>query len=109
MADVLLNVGCGDQPMAGFVNLDLGRDADLKLDVRHGLPCADNTVDNPAIDLPISSSAPARPTVTTSQAAESNSGRHMDGLTASTMISPGARVVSPRSPQDQARPQDVSG
>ncbi len=45
VAEVLLNVGCGDQPLPGFVNLDLGRDADLKLDVRRGLPCADNTVD----------------------------------------------------------------
>ncbi|MBU1228273.1 MAG: methyltransferase domain-containing protein, partial [Actinobacteria bacterium] len=45
MADVLLNVGCGDEPLPGFVNLDLGRDADLALDVRRGLPCADNTVD----------------------------------------------------------------
>lgn len=45
MAEVLLNVGCGDQPLPGFVNLDLGRDADLALDVRRGLPCADNTVD----------------------------------------------------------------
>jgi len=42
---VLVNVGCGDQPLPGFVNLDLGRDADLKLDVRGGLPFADGTVD----------------------------------------------------------------
>ena len=44
-ADVLVNVGCGDQPLPGFVNLDLDRDADLKLDVRRGLPFADGTVD----------------------------------------------------------------
>ena len=42
---VLVNVGCGDQPLPGFVNLDLDRDADLKLDVRRGLPFADGTVD----------------------------------------------------------------
>jgi predicted SAM-dependent methyltransferase len=43
--DVLVNVGCGDKPLPGFVNLDLDRDADLYTDVRKGLPFGDGTVD----------------------------------------------------------------
>ena len=45
MSDVLINVGCGDAPLPGFVNLDLDRAADIRLDVRDGLPFADGTVD----------------------------------------------------------------
>jgi len=40
-----LNVGCGKAKIHGFINIDVNRDADVTLDVRHGLPYEDNTVD----------------------------------------------------------------
>lgn len=42
---VRLNIGCGNHPIVGFVNIDLGDDADIRIDVRVGLPFADATVD----------------------------------------------------------------
>ncbi len=40
-----LNLGCGTQPIAGFVNIDREPGGDVVLDVTAGLPYADNTVD----------------------------------------------------------------
>lgn len=41
---IYLNVGCGRVKLPGFVNVDLIPEADLRLDVRQGLPFADDSV-----------------------------------------------------------------
>ncbi len=40
-----LNVGCGTNAKPGWLNIDLGRDADLEVDVREGLPFDDHSCD----------------------------------------------------------------
>jgi predicted SAM-dependent methyltransferase len=40
-----LNLGCGAQPIAGFVNIDREPGGDVVLDVTAGLPYADNSID----------------------------------------------------------------
>lgn len=40
-----LNIGCGSRLLPGFVNLDLEAGADRRLDVTHGLPWDDGSVD----------------------------------------------------------------
>ena len=45
MGKILLNIGCGDKKIQGFVNIDTVDGADLRLDVRHGLPFENNSVD----------------------------------------------------------------
>jgi len=40
-----LNVGCGTNPKPGWVNIDLGRGADVAVDVRGGLPFDDHSCD----------------------------------------------------------------
>jgi len=44
MNNIYLNIGCGDKKLKGFVNIDIDPKADLQIDVRKGLPFADNTV-----------------------------------------------------------------
>jgi predicted SAM-dependent methyltransferase len=39
-----LNVGCGKNFKQGWINIDLGKEADLQLDVREPLPFADESV-----------------------------------------------------------------
>lgn len=43
--EVFLNVGCGDKPLDGFVNIDRGGRPDLRRDVVRGLPFRDESVD----------------------------------------------------------------
>ncbi len=38
-----LHVGCGARRLSGWCNVDLGRDADLRVDVRRGLPVPDGS------------------------------------------------------------------
>lgn len=42
--DIWLNIGCGKKHLSGFVNMDIERPYDKKLDARKGLPYADQTV-----------------------------------------------------------------
>jgi len=42
--DLYINVGCGAYPLTGFLNIDIGRGADLRWDVRRGLPFPDGSV-----------------------------------------------------------------
>ncbi len=44
MDKIYLNIGCGQQKLDGFVNIDLDPMADLQIDVRGGLPFDDNSV-----------------------------------------------------------------
>jgi predicted SAM-dependent methyltransferase len=41
--DLKLHIGCGPNHKDGWVNLDLGGNADLQLDLREGLPFSDNS------------------------------------------------------------------
>jgi len=45
--DLLLNIGCGPVPMAGWVNVDIARgpQVDVVWDLRQGLPFSDNSCD----------------------------------------------------------------
>lgn len=43
-ATVKLNCGCGPMVKAGWVNIDISKDADLQLDLRKRLPFPDNSV-----------------------------------------------------------------
>lgn len=45
MHGTYLNIGCGKQPIAGFVNIDLDPGADIRHDVTKGLPFDDASVD----------------------------------------------------------------
>lgn len=45
MDRVYLNIGCGRQPLAGFVNIDLEPGGDMQHDVTQGLPFPDASVD----------------------------------------------------------------
>lgn len=42
--ELYINVGSGRHPLPGFLNIDIGRRADLRWDVRRGLPFADASV-----------------------------------------------------------------
>lgn len=42
--DLYINVGSGKHPLPGFINIDVAREADLRWDVRRGLPFPDNSV-----------------------------------------------------------------
>ena len=42
--EIRLNLGCGEERIPGFVNIDIVPPADLVLDVRGGLPYADREV-----------------------------------------------------------------
>lgn len=42
---LMLNIGCGRRKLPGFVNIDVIRGADLRHDVRTGIPQGDGTVD----------------------------------------------------------------
>lgn len=44
MASVYLNIGCGNQKLPGFINLDIEPGADVQADVREGLPFANKSV-----------------------------------------------------------------
>lgn len=39
-----LNIGCGDQILDGFVNIDVSKPAQKKIDVRRGLPYKNNSI-----------------------------------------------------------------
>ena len=45
MPETFLHVGCGKRILPGFINIDLGPEADMRIDVRQGLPFADESVD----------------------------------------------------------------
>ena len=45
MEKMLLNIGCGDVLLKGFINIDMDTNADLQIDVTKGLPFEDNSVD----------------------------------------------------------------
>jgi predicted SAM-dependent methyltransferase/glycosyltransferase involved in cell wall biosynthesis len=45
MSAIWLNIGCGKKHLSGFVNMDIKRPYDKKLDARKGLLFADQTVD----------------------------------------------------------------
>lgn len=42
---IKLNIGCGEKKFKGWINVDLGLNSDLNIDVRDGLPFKDNSVD----------------------------------------------------------------
>jgi predicted SAM-dependent methyltransferase len=43
-SDLRLNLGCGPNLKAGWVNIDMGEEADLRLDLREDLPFLDDSV-----------------------------------------------------------------
>src|SRR5882672_9376986 len=45
MSGIWLNIGCGKEHLSDFVNMDMARPYDKKLDARKGLPFADRTVE----------------------------------------------------------------
>lgn len=45
ISKVMLNIGCGDRKLAGFVNIDVMPGADLRHDVTRGIPYSDSSVD----------------------------------------------------------------
>jgi len=45
MSDIWLNIGCGNKHLNGFINMDIEKPYDKKLDARIGLPYRDESVD----------------------------------------------------------------
>lgn len=45
MDKLFLNIGCGDHPLPGFLNIDIGPGGDIQCDVRQGLPYPSGSVE----------------------------------------------------------------